>query len=173
MPSIPDRTGSGNGGSADFFLHVQTKRAGKVKGEAVAPGHQDDIVLSGWSWGLTAGSALGDTQATARRSYSALTVRKQVDAASTALMSALATNDEVKEAKLSLRRAGGAQEDFLVITLKGARVTSLQHAGDETGGTSETVTLAFTEVQVEYRPQQSTGQRGGAFIFNDSLPARA
>ena len=35
------------GGSADFFLHVQTKRAGKVKGEAVAPGHQDDIVVTG------------------------------------------------------------------------------------------------------------------------------
>lgn len=158
-------------GSADYFLHVQTKRAGKLKGEAVAPGHQDDIVVSAWSWGVSAGSALGDTQATARRSYSALTVHKQVDSASTALMSALVTNDEVKEAKLSLRRAGGAQEDFLVITLKGARVTSLQHGGDEEGSTRETLTIAFTEVQVEYRPQQASGIRGGAFIFNDSLPA--
>lgn len=159
------------GGSADYFLHVQTKRAGKLKGEAVAPGHQDDIVVSSWSWGLSAGSALGDTQATARRSYSALTVHKQVDSASTALMSALVTNDEVKEAKLSLRRAGGEQEDFFVITLKGARVTSLQHGGDDEGTTRETLTIAFTEVQVEYRPQQSSGVRGGAFIFNDSLPA--
>lgn len=173
MPvQIPALTATaGGGGAADYYLHVQTKRAGKVKGEAVAPGHQDDIVVTGWAWGVTAGSALGDTQATARRSYSALTVHKQVDSATTALMSALTTNDEVKEAKLSLRRAGGEQEDFLVITLKGARVTSLQHTGADDGGTRETMTIAFTEVQVEYRPQQASGIRGGAFIFNDSLPA--
>jgi type VI secretion system secreted protein Hcp len=169
MPSLAAAAG---GGSADYFLHVQTKRAGKVKGEAVSQGHQDDIVVSGWNWGLTAGSALGDTQATARRSYSALTVHKGVDSASTALMSALATNDEVKEAKLSLRRAGGEQDDFFTITLKGARITSLQHSGDDDGSTRETVTIAFTEVEVEYRPQKTTGIRGGAFIFNDSLPAR-
>jgi type VI secretion system secreted protein Hcp len=161
------------GGSADFFLHVQTKRAGKVKGESVTPGHQDDIVVSGWNWGLTAGSALGDTQATARRSYSALTVVKHVDSASTALMSALATNDEVKEAKLCLRRAGGEQDDFLTVTLKGARITSLQHRGDDDGSTHEVLTIAFTEVEVEYRTQKTSGVRGGAFTFSDSLPRNA
>ncbi len=159
------------GGSADFFLHVQTKRAGKVKGEAVAPGHQDDIVVTGWNWGLSAGSALGNTQATARRSYSALTVVKGIDSASTALMSALATNDEVKEARLCLRRSGGEQEDYLKVTLKSARITSLEHRGDETGGTQEVMTLAFTEVEVEYRPQKSSGIRGGATTFQDRLPS--
>lgn len=162
----------GGGGSADCFLHVQTKRAGKIKGEASSPGHVDDIVVSGWSWGLQAGSALGDTQATARRSYSALTVHKHVDSATTALMSALANNDEVKEAKLSLRRAGGEQEDFFVITLKAARITSVQHSGADDGGTRETLTIAFTEVEVEYRTQKSSGIRGGTFSFTDSLPSQ-
>jgi type VI secretion system secreted protein Hcp len=161
------------GGGADFFLHVQTKRAGKVKGESTSPGHADDIIVTGWAWGLQSGSALGDTQATARRSYSALTVHKQVDSATTALMSALVTNDEVKEAKLSLRRAGGEQEDYLVITLKAARITSLQHSGADDGSTRETLTIAFTEVEVQYRPQQSSGVRGGTFVFNDTLPSRA
>jgi type VI secretion system secreted protein Hcp len=170
---VPGLTAAvGGSGSADFFLHVQTKRAGKVKGEASSPGHQDDIVVTGWNWGLQSGSALGDTQATARRSYSALTVHKLVDSASTGLMSALATNDEVKEAKLCLRRAGGEQEDFLVVTLKGARITSLQHSGAEDGSTRETLTIAFTEVDVEYRPQKATGLRGGTFNFTDSLPSR-
>ncbi len=166
-------TPAGGGGSAEFFLHVQTKRAGKVKGEASSSGHADDIVVSAWNWGLTAGSALGDTQATSRRSYSALTVVKQVDSATTALMSALATNDEVKEARLALRRAGGEQEDYLVITLKAARITSLQHSAHDDGSTRETVTIAFTEVTVEYRPQKTTGLRGGSMTFTDSLAARA
>jgi type VI secretion system secreted protein Hcp len=169
MPSInPDATGAG----ADVYLRVQTARAGKVKGEATGPGHADDIEVIGWQWGLTASSALGSTQATARRSYSALTVTKRIDQASTALMSALATNDAVKEAKLTLRRAGGDQEDFFIITLKGARITSLHHQGDAGGETREVVTIAFTKIEVEYRPQKATGLRGGAAIFNDEiLPA--
>ena len=155
---------------ADIFLHVQTKRAGKVKGESTTAGHVDDIVLTGWNWGLSAGSALGNTQATGRRSYTALTVCKHIDQATTALMAALATNDEVKEAKLTMRRAGGSQEDYFLITLKAARITSVQHDAVSDGGTQEVVTLAFTEVEVEYRPQRSGGGRGGSFMFTDTLP---
>ncbi len=44
---------------ADIFLHLQTKRAGKVKGEAATTGHTDDIAVAGWHWGLSASSALG------------------------------------------------------------------------------------------------------------------
>lgn len=161
---------SASNGGADFYLHVQTKRAGKLKGESVAPQHKDDILVERWSWGVNTGSAVGEARATARRSYQALTVVKSIDTATTALLSALATNDEVKEAKLSARRAGGGQDDFFIITLKGARISSLQHQGKEDGGTEEVMTIAFTEVEVEYRSQQGSGQRGGAYIFNDSLP---
>lgn len=156
--------------AADVFLHVQTKRAGRIKGEASSPGHVDDIVVTAWQWGLSASSALGHTQATARRSYTALTVHKYIDAATTPLMSALATNDEVKEAKLTMRRAGGEQEDFFIVTLRGARVASVQHAADDRGGTRESVAFAFTEVEVEYRPQRASGGRGGSTVFTDSLP---
>jgi len=155
--------------AADVFLHVQTARAGKIKGEATDPKHTDDIEVAGWQWGLTASSALGSTQATSRRSYSALTVIKRVDQATTALMSALATNDAVKEAKLTLRRAGGDQEPFFIITLKEARITSVQHQGDGDASTHETVTFAFNKVEVEYRPQKATGSRGGSTTFTDEL----
>lgn len=167
MPAQASLHGGGSG--ADAFLHVQTKRAGKVKGEATEPGHADDIRVDGWQWGLTAGSALGSTQATSRRSYSALTVHKQIDSATTALMSALATNDEVKEAKLTMRRAGGEQEDFFIVKLEKARITSVQHTGEADGSTHETVTIAFTKVEVEYRPQKASGGRGGSHVFNDEL----
>ena len=159
----------GGGSSADVFLHVQTRRAGKIKGEATQTGHADDIQVVGWQWGLTSNSALGSTQATSRRSYSALTVHKQIDAATTALMSALATNDEVKEAKLTMRRAGGVQEDFFIVKLEKARITSVQHTGEADGSTRETVTIAFTKVEVEFRPQKATGGRGGSHVFSDEL----
>ena len=94
---IPEVNVSTGKSSSDVYLHVQTKRAGKIKGEATMTGHEDDIVVSSWQWGLSASSAIGSTQATGRRSYTALTVQKSIDTSTTALMSALATNDLVKD----------------------------------------------------------------------------
>src|SRR6476659_7686172 len=129
MPGLPVPPTSPAG--SDVFLRVQTKRAGRVKGEATAPDHENDIVVSAWNWGMSAGSAIGSGKATARRSYKHLTVFKAIDAASTSLMSALATNDEVKEARLAMRRAGEEQVDFFTITLGGARVALLDLTVDE------------------------------------------
>jgi type VI secretion system secreted protein Hcp len=171
MPAAPPRPAHPSG-DCDIFLHVQTKRAGKIKGEARNPGHADDIVVSGWRWGLSVGAAVGTTRQTSVRSYTALTVEKHIDAATTPLMSALVTNDEVKEAKLAMRRAGGTQDDFFLITLKDARVASVQHEVGATGDTVETVSFSFTEVEVEYIGQQGTGGRGASSVFTDSLPAR-
>lgn len=163
---------STHSGNSDIFLHLQTKRAGKAKGEVVVSGHEGDICVTSWSWGVAATSAIGATQSTARRSYKGLTIVKQIDTATTALMAALATNDEVKEAKLTMRKAGAEQIDYFTITLNGARVASIDHATNAQGDTSEIVTLLFTKLAVEYRPQTSTGAKGGSFVFQDEvLPA--
>ncbi len=170
MPDIAPLSRAGAGAGADSFLHVMATRAGKVKGESTSSDHVDDIELTGWQWGLTASSAIGSTQAAGRRSYTALTVFKHIDAATTPLMAALATNDAIKEARLTMRKAGGGQTDFFKITLKGARITSVQHHADADGNTRESVTLAFTKVEVEYRPQTAAGSWGGAMTFTDELP---
>jgi type VI secretion system secreted protein Hcp len=173
MPVARSQPTPQGAGACDAYLHVQTKRAGKLKGECNTPGHQDDIAVSGWQWGLKSASAVDSNQATARRSYSAFTVTKSIDLATTPLMSALATNDEVKEARLVLRRAGGDQEDFFVITLKSARIVALEHQFDEAGQAHETVSFTFTEVQVEYTPQRGTGLRSGSTTFTDTIAPAA
>jgi type VI secretion system secreted protein Hcp len=160
---------SAGGASADIFLHVQTKKAGKVKGEATASGHVDDIQVRGWTWGAMASSAIGSTQATGRRSYKHLTIAKRIDSASTSLLSALATNDEVKEAKLTMRKAGGTALDYYVMTLKGARVVGIDVNADATGQAVETVSFAFTKIEVVYTPQQRVGIGAGASTFADEL----
>jgi type VI secretion system secreted protein Hcp len=155
--------------ASDIFLHVKTRRAGKIKGEAVAPDHVDDIVLQSWNWGLSSASAIGSGQATARRAYKHLVVVKGIDSASTALMSALASNDEVKEAKLAMRRAGGEPVDYFAISLAGARVTSLTIEVAEDGTPMERVEFAFTKVEVEYRRQEGSGQAGASSLFADEV----
>ncbi|MBX3623021.1 MAG: type VI secretion system tube protein Hcp [Rhizobacter sp.] len=169
MPSFP--SSSGGGGAIDVFLSVQTKRAGKLKGESQAVDHKEEIVVHGWSWGIAASSALGSAQATGRRSYKNLSVTKRIDSASTSLMSVLATNDEVKEAKLSMRKAGEGQRDYFTIKLSNARVTSLDLECGEDGDAIERITFAFTKVQVDYELQQATGHRGGGTSFQDEILA--
>ena len=168
--SLP--TGSAAALAADIFLHVKTKRAGKIKGEASAPEHVDDIVVSAWNWGLAAGSAIGSGQATARRSYKHLAIVKRIDCASTGLLSALATNDEVKEARLAMRRAGDGQVDYFAIVLGGARVAAIDLEVDGEGTPVERVQFSFTKVDVEYRRQEGSGQAGASSLFSDEVLPR-
>lgn len=161
------------GAGSDMFLHVQAKRAGKIKGEARQLGHEDDIIVRGWRWGVSQSSALGSTQALSRRSYSALTIIKGIDQATTGLMAALATNDEVKEARLAMRKAGGMQEEYFIVTLSGARISAVNHEAQADGSTAETVQITFNKVDVEYRPQKSSGARGGSTSFSDELSEQA
>ncbi len=156
-------------GAVDVFLSVQSKRAGKIKGEAVALDHKDEITVHSWKWGVAASSALGSAQATGRRSYTNLIVNKRVDCSTTALMSVLATNDEIKEAKLTMRKAGDGQRDFFSITLNNARVTSVDLDCDPSGETLERVTFSFNKVQVDYEIQQASGGRGSGFSFQDEI----
>lgn len=159
------------GSSSDIFLGVQAKKAGRIKGEAAAKNHEDEIEVASWRWSVQASSSIGSGQATTRRSYSGLTVVKRIDSASTALLSALASNDEIKEAKLSMRKAGGDQVDFFLITLREARVTEVEQAVDGDGGSRETVTFTFRKVEVEYRRQQESGTRGASSVFADDYLA--
>lgn len=171
MSSLSGDVRPSQGGGSDIFLRMATRRAGKVKGEATSPGHEGEVGVLRWRWGAQAGTAVGSTAASSRRSYRHLELVKRVDSATTALLAALATNDEVKEATLILRKAGDGQLDYFTLKLSAARVTSVDHVSDDTGNTLETVTLAFNKVELEYRAQQAGGGLGAAFVFQDEIVA--
>lgn len=156
----------------DIFLHVQTKRAGKIKGEGTTQGHQDDIDVHGWSWGLSANTAIGSTAATARHSYKHLVVVKGLDSASTGLLNALVSNDEVREATLTLRKAGGEALDYYQMKLANARIVSVDIDIGVDGQPVERVAFAFTKIEIEYKRQQNTGLGAGVCSFHgEVLPA--
>jgi type VI secretion system secreted protein Hcp len=118
---------------------------------------------------VSVNTAIGSTAATARRSYKHLVITKGIDSSSTALMSALVTNDEVKEAKLTMRKAGGDALDYFTMTLNGARVVALDITVAADGRPVETVAFAFTKIDVEYKKQQGAGQSTGAYSFIDEV----
>ena len=155
--------------SADMYLDLSLKRAGKVKGESTSQGHANDIVVRGFSWGVGAAGDAVAGQQTGRRSYRQLTITKGLDSASTALMSAVATNDEVKSSKLYLRKAGGSQEDYFCLTLEKARIASYDIEADDKGEPVERISMSFQKVNIEYRTQNAKGAMGGTHTFDDDL----
>lgn len=159
-------------GKSDIFLHLQTKRTGKLKGESKSAGHVDDIQVQSWTWSVSSASAVGSIQATARRSYTALTIFKTIDVATTAIMSALISNDEVKDARLTMRKSGGDPLDYFTIKLAGARIQQVSHEVSATGEALERVDIVFTKVDVEYKQQSSAGGLVNNLSFADEiLPA--
>lgn len=156
-------------GKSDIFLHLQARRAGKIKGESRTAGHEDDIQVLSWGWSVSSSSAVGSTQANARRSYSSLSLVKGIDVSTTSLMSALATNDEIREARLSMRKSGGDPLDYFTIRLAGARIESVTHAVSASGEAQERLEIVFTKVDVEYKQQDAAGRLLTNTSFADEI----
>jgi type VI secretion system secreted protein Hcp len=163
----------GTSSGADMFLAVRSARSGDIKGEAVATDHADEIVVQGWTWGMTqqvaaaspAGGGGSARQAGQRRSLRPFTVYKRLDKASTSLMAVLGNNDSVRTAVLTMRKAGQGQQDFFKVTLTDGRLVDVDYKADEHGEVVEQVTFAFARIEVEYTPQTASGGRGGGSTF--------
>ena len=160
---------TGNKVFADVFLHVVTKRAGQIKGEGTTEGHADDIAVHTWAWGVAANTAIGAVQSAARRSYRHLVLTKGLDSASTGLLSALVSNDEVKEATLTMRKAGGEALDYFRMALLNARIVNVDIEMPSSGVAVEQVTISFTKVEIEYKRQQQAGLGAAGSTFSDEI----
>ena len=102
--------------------------------------------------------------------FNSFSITKHVDKASTALMSALRTNEAIKEAVLTLRKTGKKPLEYLKITIADGRVVSLEIEAGDVGGSStlvERLSFSFNKIEVEYTPQGGDGQPQGGTLFQD------
>jgi type VI secretion system secreted protein Hcp len=157
------------GSQADAYLDVVGRRQGTLTGECESVGHENEIGVIAWRWGASAPTAPGTTQPSGRRVYERLEVDKYVDLASTKLLNALATNEELKTVTLALRKSGTDGDDFMKIVLGLARVIDSRFLSSPAGGLYETVAFGFQSIEIEYHPQKRTGQRGAPTMFRDDL----
>ena len=137
-----------------------------IEGEAKDAKHPKEIEVLNYSTGVeskvsVAPGGRGD-KGTVR--VHEMHITKYVDKASAKLFQAAFRGDHFKEATLTFRKAGGQQEEFLVIRLSNVWVTSVQHPG--TGAETqaqpmETVTLAFDQFEIKYKEQRADGLLGG------------
>ena len=82
----------------DIVLRIEGKTTGAIKGESACAAHPESIDIHEWSWGMSGPTSLGGAGAASRVALSELRLTKGVDRASTALMSVMRSNEQIKKA---------------------------------------------------------------------------
>jgi type VI secretion system secreted protein Hcp len=151
---------------ADIFAKI-----GDIKGESLDAKHKDEIEILSFSWGVTnAGSAAtGSGAGSGKATFQDLVVVHNIDKASPDLLRACATGTHLKDATITHRKAGKGQQEFLVVKMNDVIITGVTHGGATGQPYSETVSLAFAKVELEYKPQKPDGSLDASVVFKYDL----
>lgn len=156
----------------DMFLKIEGAKQGPIKGESRDSAHPDEIEVVSWSWGMEAHTSLQSGLPAGKTSIDELKITKHVDKASTAIMSSLRTNEMIKKATLTVRKAGENPLEYMKIALEQARIVSYSTSGDSAEGgpeVTEDVGIAFKKITVTYTPQGQDGQARGGTVFETEV----
>lgn len=141
--------------AVDMFLKLSD-----VKGEAQDDKHKDEIDILSWSWGMTQTGTthMGPGGSAGKVNVRDVTITKYVDKASPNLLLFCCNGKHLKEALLTVRKAGEKALDYIKITMSDVLVSSVTpggQRGDER--IAENLTLNFAKFKCEYTPQKADG----------------
>ncbi|MEX5627554.1 Hcp family type VI secretion system effector [Pseudomonas marginalis] len=146
--------------AVDMFLKL-----GDIKGESRDQAHRDEIDITNWGWGLSQTGSMhsGTGGGSGKADFANLNLTKPLDKSSPNLMMACATGKHYPEAKLVVRKAGGASPvEYLVITLKEVMVVSYSTRAETADDVLyDSIALNFATVDVSYQPQRADGAKDG------------
>lgn len=150
---------TGMSSHADMFLKIDG-----IEGESLDKAHKNEIQLLSFSFGATQpGSAgIGGGSGVGKVQVHDLQFSKFYGKDSPKLFEACAIGKHTPKVVLTCRKAGGSQQEYLKVTLSNVLVSSIQTSSS--GGESlptESVTLSFSKIEIEYKPQDEKGNLGG------------
>ena len=139
--------------AVDVFLKIEG-----IPGESTA--QKGEIEVLSWSWGMAqVANQSGSARMPSKGCITELNLMKNVDKATPKLMGALVSGTVLKNAKLSLRKAGEQQLEFFTIEMETVLVSSLQESGSSEMP-SESLALRFAKATVTYTGQKPDGTIG-------------
>lgn len=147
--------------SVDVFLKI-----GDVKGESKDHKHEGEIDVLSWSWGVSnpVGPVRGGGMGAGKANFGELSFMHALDKASPNLMAACAQGEHYKEATLTARKAGKGAQDYLIVKMKEVFISSIQPSGSSEHP-MESVSLVFSHVDLEYKPQKEDGSLDAGIHF--------
>jgi len=142
--------------AVDYFLKLDG-----IDGESTDDKHKNEIDVESWSWGESQmGTHVGGGGGGAGKvSMQDFHFVMKINKASPKLFLACATGQHIKEGKLTCRKAGGDQQEFLTVKLSDLLVSSYQTGGSAHGDIVPTdqIALNYSKIELEYKPQKPDG----------------
>jgi len=152
---------------ADIFGKI-----GDIKGESNDAKHKDEIEILSYSWGVsqTGTMSFGGGGGAGKANFQDFNFMHYLDKASPVLLQRCATGEHIKEATITVRKAGQKEPlEYLIIKLSDILVSSVSSSGTGDASTSESVTLNYAKVIVEYKPQKADGSLDAGVFFKYDL----
>jgi type VI secretion system secreted protein Hcp len=149
--------------ASDIFAKI-----GDIKGESLDSKHKDEVEILSWSWGVQQGGTMahGGGGGEGKASFNDFNFTHHVDKASPVLLKACATGEHIKEATITVRKAGKGQQEFLIIKMTDVLITSVNPSGSgDSAATAESVALQCSKVDLEYKPQKADGSLDAGLHF--------
>jgi len=149
--------------ASDIFAKI-----GDIKGESLDDKHKGEIEVLSWSWGITQSGTMahGSGGGEGKANFNDFNFTHHIDKASAVLMKACATGEHIKEATVTVRKAGKGQQEFLIIKMNDIIITGVAPSGAGDGAaTAEHVALQFAKVDLEYKPQKQDGSLDAGLHF--------
>ena len=155
--------------NVDYFLKLEG-----IDGESTDDKHKGEIDVQSWSWGESqmGTGGHGGGGGAGKVSMRDFNFMCNMNKATPKLMLACATGEHIKKATLTCRKAGKEQQEYLKITLSDCLVSSYQTgAGGGSTVPTDQVSLNFTKIEFEYKPQKADGTLDSAVKAGYDLAA--
>ena len=150
--------------AADIFAKI-----GDIKGESLDSKHKDEVEILSWSWGVSQSGSItpGSGGGAGKANFNDFNFTHLVDKSSPVLMKACATGEHIKEATITVRKAGKGQQEFLIIKMNDVLITSVNSSASSEAPTTtaESVAMQFAKVHLEYKPRKADGSLDAGLHF--------
>jgi type VI secretion system secreted protein Hcp len=159
--------------ASDIFAKI-----GDIKGESTDDKHKDEIDVLSYSWGATQAGSLGSGGGggAGKVQFSDFSFMTTTSKASPSLFLACASGEHIKEATITVRKAGAnkGQQDYLILKLSDVLVSSYQTSASSGADLpTESINMAFAKVEFTYKPQKEDGSAGGDITVGWDLKKNA
>ncbi len=148
--------------AVDIFAKI-----GDIKGESLDAKHKGEIEVLSFSWGVanSGSAAVSGGGVAGKATFQDFSFVHAIDKASAGLMKACATGKHLPSARITVRKAGGTQQDYLTIKMEDVLVSSVVDGTSSGQPGSESVTLNFSKVELEYKPVKADGSLDAGVFF--------
>ena len=153
----------GANAAVDAFIWFE---GGGIKGECTDPKQPGWLEVTSTQLdqfrGASIGSATGGAGA-GKVTFNPFTITRKVDKASPKLFEAATKGKHFSNVTIEMRKAGGGQQEYLVIKLQDVLISSYRTGGPRGEGPEESMTLNFTHVAFQNSPGPPPAGEGGRF----------